>query len=158
MSETQNTATVVLDPVELAKIKRKALFEFYENIKNGTEIFSAEDLDVAIESMKLAQLDIKERERKRLQVQEAELLKKKLEEDEKRRVAAEKRAAALQQNTKSMLKKLQQWIFHSILKIPLKKTIVLTFTVIVSRTHSYFLLIHSVWWILSLFPQLQAKK
>ena len=71
----------MLDPVALAKQKRKALFEFYENIKNGTEIFSAEDLDIAIESMKLAQLDIKERERRRLQEKEAELLKKKLEEE-----------------------------------------------------------------------------
>ena len=94
MSDTKNIANTTLDPVELAKQKRKALFEFYENIKNGTEIFSAEDLDIAIESMKLAQLDIKERERRRLQEKEAELLKKKLAEDEKRRVAAEKRAAA----------------------------------------------------------------
>lgn len=94
MSEIQNTTIDMLDPVALAKQKRKALFEFYENIKNGTEIFSAEDLDIAIESMKLAQLDIKERERRRLQEREAELLKKKLEEDEKRRIAAEKRAAA----------------------------------------------------------------
>ena len=94
MSEIQNTEIITLNPVELAKQKRKALFDFYENIKNGTEIFSAEDLDIAIESMKLAQLDIKERERRRLQEKEAELLKKKLEEDEKRRIAAEKRAAA----------------------------------------------------------------
>ena len=94
MSELQNTEIITLNPVELAKQKRKALFDFYENIKNGTEIFSAEDLDIAIESMKLAQLDIKERERRRLQEKEAELLKKKLEEDEKRRIAAEKRAAA----------------------------------------------------------------
>ena len=94
MSKIQNNITDILNPVELAKQKRKALFDFYENIKSGTEIFSAEDLDIAIESMKLAQLDIKERERRRIQEKEAELLKKKLEEDEKRRIAAEKRAAA----------------------------------------------------------------
>ena len=94
MSEIQNTEIITLNPVELAKQKRKALFDFYENIKNGTEIFSAEDLDIAIESMKLAQLDIKERERRRLQEKEAELLMNMLEEDEKRRIAAEKRAAA----------------------------------------------------------------
>ena len=43
MSELQNTEIITLNPVELAKQKRKALFDFYENIKNGTEIFSAED-------------------------------------------------------------------------------------------------------------------
>ncbi len=94
MSKKQKGISTTLNPVELAKEKRKTLFSFYENVKNGTEIFSAEDLDIAIESMKLAQLDIKERERRRLQEREAELLKKKMEEDEKRRIAAEKRAAA----------------------------------------------------------------
>lgn len=82
------------DPVETAKHKRKILFDFYERVKDGTEIFSEEDLDIAIESMKLAKLDIKERERRRIQEEEAELLRKKMEEDEKRRIAAEKRAAA----------------------------------------------------------------
>ena len=94
MTTTNTISNSKSNPVELAKQKRKALFEFYENIKCGTEIFSAEDLDIAIESMKLAQLDIKERERRRLQEEEAEILKRKLEEDEKRRIAAEKRAAA----------------------------------------------------------------
>ena len=86
--------TPALDPVALAKQKRKVLFDFYANIQNGTEYFSAEDLDIAIESMKLAKLDIKERERRRIQEQEAALLKKRLEEEEQRRIAAEKRAAA----------------------------------------------------------------
>ncbi len=93
MSLDNKTSVSALDPVALAKEKRKALFAFYENIKNGTEIFSADDLDIAIESMKLAQLDIKERERRRIQEQEAELLKQKMEEAEQRRIAAEKRAA-----------------------------------------------------------------
>jgi len=93
MASINNTSINNLNPVELAKQKRKVLFDFYENVKNGTEVFSAEDLDIAIESMKLAQLDIKQRERRRIQEREAELLKKKMEEDEKRRIAAEKRAA-----------------------------------------------------------------
>ena len=96
MSKTniETDTPLVIDAVELAKQKRKLLFEFYESVKSGTEYFSTEDLDIAIESMKLAQLDIKERERRNLQEKEAALLKKNLEEDKKRRIAAEKRAAA----------------------------------------------------------------
>lgn len=82
------------NPVEHAKIKRQSLFNFYESVKIGTELFSSDDLDIAIESMKLAQLDIKERERRRLQEYEAEILSRRLKEEESRRIAAEKRAAA----------------------------------------------------------------
>lgn len=80
-------------PVERAKLKRKTLYNFYEDVMAGRELFSAEDLDIAIESMRLAQMDIKERERREIQVKEAELLKEKLEEEERRRVEAERRAA-----------------------------------------------------------------
>ena len=34
---------------------KKELYEFYESIKQGNKCFSAEELDVAIESLKLAQ-------------------------------------------------------------------------------------------------------
>ena len=94
MIDTKPVDLATLDPVQRAKEKRKTLFAFFESIKNGTEMFSEEDYDIAIESMKLAQLDIKERERRRLQEQEAEFLKKKLEDEEKRRAAAARRAAA----------------------------------------------------------------
>ncbi len=80
--------------VELAQFKRNTLFNFYESIKNGSAFFSADEMDIAIESLKLAQLDIKERERRQIQEREAETLKRKMEEDEKRRIEAEKRAAA----------------------------------------------------------------
>ena len=78
---------------ELSKKKSALLYNFYENIKAGGEVFSAEDIDIAVEALKLAQLDIKEREARQRQEQEAELLKQKMEEDEKRRRAAEARAA-----------------------------------------------------------------
>ena len=40
MSEIQNNITDILNPVELAKQKRKALFDFYENIKHNYDILS----------------------------------------------------------------------------------------------------------------------
>ena len=70
---------------ELSKKKSALLYNFYENIKAGGEVFSAEDIDIALEALKLAQLDIKEREARQRQEREAELLKQKMEEEEKRR-------------------------------------------------------------------------
>ena len=78
---------------ELSKKKSALLYNFYENIKAGGEVFSTEDIDIALEALKLAQLDIKEREARQRQEQEAEQLKQKMDEDEKRRLAAEARAA-----------------------------------------------------------------
>ena len=43
------------DVAVLAKQKSTLLYQFYETIKNGGDILSAEDLDIAIESLKLAQ-------------------------------------------------------------------------------------------------------
>ena len=81
------------DVAVLAKQKSALLYQFYETIKNGGEILSAEDLDIAIESLKLAQLDIKDREERKRKEREAEILKEKMEEAEKRRRLAEVRAA-----------------------------------------------------------------
>ena len=64
MAETTNTTAVIEDDIAVrAKEKKDLLFSFYENIMKGGEILSVEDLDIAMESLKLAQLDIKERER-----------------------------------------------------------------------------------------------
>ena len=81
------------DVAVLAKQKSTLLYQFYETIKNGGDILSAEDLDIAIESLKLAQLDIKDREERKRKEHEAELLKERMEEAEKRRRLAEVRAA-----------------------------------------------------------------
>ena len=94
MAETVNTAVVIEDDIAArAKQKKELLFNFYENIMKGGEILSVEDLDIAMESLKLAQLDLKEREKRKLQEREAELLKQKMAEEEKRRRMAEVRAA-----------------------------------------------------------------
>ena len=71
---------------ELSKKKSALLYNFYENIKAGGEVFSTEDIDIALEALNLAQLDITEREARQRQEQEAEQLKQKMDEDEKRRL------------------------------------------------------------------------
>ncbi len=81
-----------LDVVLSAKQKRAYLFNFYENIKNGGEFLSAADMDIAIEALRLAQLDLKEREKRKREEKEAALRKKKMKEQEKRRELAKKRA------------------------------------------------------------------
>ncbi len=89
-----NTAKVEVEDVALlAKQKSTLLYNFFESIKTGGEILSTEDIDIAIESLKLAQLDIRAREERRRKELEAERLKIKMEEAEKRRRAAEVRAA-----------------------------------------------------------------
>ncbi|MBR6603712.1 MAG: hypothetical protein IKK94_06830, partial [Clostridia bacterium] len=89
-----NTAKVEVEDVALlAKQKSTLLYNFFENIKTGGEILSTEDIDIAIESLKLAQLDIRAREERRRKELEAEQLKIKMEEAEKRRRAAAVRAA-----------------------------------------------------------------
>lgn len=77
----------------LSKKKSSLLYNFYENVKRGTEVFSMEEVDIAIDSLKLAKLDIKERETRQRQEQEAALLKQQMEDQEKLRRAAEARAA-----------------------------------------------------------------
>ncbi len=40
--------------------KRKKLFDFYENIKKGNSVFSAEELDIVIETLNLARQTVKQ--------------------------------------------------------------------------------------------------
>ncbi len=82
-----------LNPVQLAQVKRSIYHDFFKSIKSGGEFFSPEDIDIAIESLKFAQIDIKERIVREEREKEAEALKKKLEEEKKRREAAQIRAA-----------------------------------------------------------------
>ena len=63
------------DVALLAKQKSTLLYRFCETIKKGGEILSAEDLDIAIESLKLAHSDIKDREERKRKEREPEVLK-----------------------------------------------------------------------------------
>ena len=93
MAKNTELRTKEGDVAVLAKQKSTLLYQFYETIKNGGEILSAEDLDIAIESLKLAQLDIKDREERKRKEREANILKQRMEDAEKRRRMAEVRAA-----------------------------------------------------------------
>ena len=86
------TETEKEDVAEVAKRKKDLLYSFYGNLKDGGEILTSQDIDIAIESLKLAKLDIKVREDRKREEREAELLKQKLAEEEERRRKAEERA------------------------------------------------------------------
>lgn len=92
MSEVNNE--IITDVVADKKKREQLLYNFYKNIQEGGDTFSNDEIDIAIQSLKLAQLDIKAREDRKRKEKEAEELKRKLEEQEQRRIAAEKRAAA----------------------------------------------------------------
>ena len=81
MSEIQNNTTDILNPVELAKQKRKALFDFYQNIKNDIEVLSIEDLEIAIKTIELAKEEMKIREQQRIRATELDVLEKKEQKD-----------------------------------------------------------------------------
>lgn len=59
-------------------------YRFYEAIKNSGEILSAEDLDVLIESLKLARLNIRAQEQNRHKASKTEELSRIKEENIKR--------------------------------------------------------------------------
>ncbi len=88
--------TALPDYVKTAKEKRELLLSFFQSVQRGGEVLSTEDLEIAVESLKLAQLDIREREERRRREEEAALLLKKEREKEERRrqaaIRAERRA------------------------------------------------------------------
>ena len=59
--------------------KNKLLFDFYQNIKSDNEIFTTEDLEIAIKTLELAKEELKNREQKRIREAELEELKNKNE-------------------------------------------------------------------------------
>lgn len=57
--------------------KNKLLFDFYQNIKSDNEIFTTEDLEIAIKTLELAKEEIKLREQQRIRKAELEELESK---------------------------------------------------------------------------------
>ncbi|MBR2406371.1 MAG: DEAD/DEAH box helicase family protein [Clostridia bacterium] len=104
MAEMKNAPAVEqLDPVELAKEKRSLYRRFFGSVKDGGEVFSPEDIDIAIESLRFAQMDIRARLVREQQEKEAEQLRQKMEQDKKRREAAQLRAARRAQRRRERL-------------------------------------------------------
>lgn len=90
--EQINTIESEEDSVLAAQEKKDIYRSFFNSIMKGGEVFSSDDIELAIEALQLSKLDIKEREDKKRREREAELLKQKMIEDEERRRAAEERA------------------------------------------------------------------
>ena len=86
-----------VDLVEYAKQRDMKIDSFFQSVSDVGSMLNIEDLNIAIESLKLAQLEIKERESRRQAEAEAEALKKTVDLQNKRREAAAKRAATRRQ-------------------------------------------------------------
>lgn len=84
---------VNLNAVQLAKKKKNVLLNFYGSIKDGGEFLSARDIDLAVEALKFAKLDIIEREKHEQDERDAAALKKKMKEEARRIKAGQQRAA-----------------------------------------------------------------
>ena len=84
----------VEDKVKLAKKHGWEMSQFLENLKNIETYMSAEDLDIAEYSLKVARLEMKEKAARKRAEEEAKLQAQKLADEQKRREAATKRAAA----------------------------------------------------------------
>ena len=83
---SKNTETTIKD-------KKDIVNDFFKIIRRAGESLSSADLDLAIETLKFAGLEIKEREDHARRLEEARIAKEKQEKEEKRRQAAAARAA-----------------------------------------------------------------
>ena len=84
----------VEDKVKLAKKHGWEMSNFLDNLMNNETYMSAEDLDIAEYSFKLANLELKDRLARKRAEEEAKIQAQKLADEQKRREAAAKRAAA----------------------------------------------------------------
>ena len=96
-SATKYSRPQYVDIVSSAKERDAKLYRFYEMLKDLGGTLSFEDLDVAIESLKVAGLEIREHEKRHRLEEEAEKRKKDLEAENKRRQAAARRAEAIRE-------------------------------------------------------------
>ena len=92
--ETPFSKAVLGDLVSVSKERDRRIETFFDSLKEVSDVLSFEDLDVAIESLKLAGLEVREKEKRRKLEEEAEEKRKELERQNKRRQEAARRAAA----------------------------------------------------------------
>ena len=90
---TDTVENMTADSAVQAKDKRKILNDFFEAVRQAGSILSPEDLDIALESLKLAGLEIHEKEERRRKEEEARRAAQKAKEEAERRAAAARRAA-----------------------------------------------------------------
>ena len=91
---TKDSRTESIDLVSAGKLRNERLDSFFRALENVGEILSFEDLDIAVESLKVAGLEVREKEERRRAEENAEKVKKEIEARNKRRQAAAERAAA----------------------------------------------------------------
>ena len=90
----QEIDALIEDRVRIAHEQGRKITGFFESLKGIQWYATAEDIDVAMHSLKLAGLEIKEKAARKKAEEEAAIQAKKLEDEQKRREAAAKRAAA----------------------------------------------------------------
>lgn len=91
--ETAFSNTRQVDLVAASKERDKRIDSFFEALQSIGNVLSYEDLDIAIESLKLAGLEIREREKRRRLEEEAAHLKEQIDKQNRQRQAAAQRAA-----------------------------------------------------------------
>ncbi len=91
---TKYSKAQFIDLVSAAKERDLRLNQFFESIKGVGDFLSFEDLDIEIESLRVAGLEVREKEQRRKLEEEAEKKKKEIEAQNKRRQAAARRAEA----------------------------------------------------------------
>ena len=91
---TEYSKPQFIDLVAASKVRDERIVKFYDALKDAGDVLSFEDLDIAIESLKVAGLEVREKEARRKLEEEAEKKKKEIEAQNKRRQAAAKRAEA----------------------------------------------------------------
>ena len=93
IEQTNMDQKTPIDTTIIAKEKTQIIDTFFSAIKRAGEIFSEEEIDIAMKTLKVASLEMKEKEEKRRQEEEAILKEKQAIEDRKRRQEAAARAA-----------------------------------------------------------------
>ena len=99
IEQTQINQEVSIDTTAIAKEKTQIIDTFFSAIKRAGEIFSEEDIDVAMKALKVASLEMKEKERKR-RLEEEAILKEKKELEERKKQAAVKQVATIAHHLK----------------------------------------------------------
>ena len=90
---THYSAPSLINLVEAGKKRNEKIDSFFEAIKDLGEVLSFDDLDVAIEALKVAGLETIEREERRRLEEDRRKMKRDMEKQEKQRMAAARRAA-----------------------------------------------------------------
>lgn len=92
--ESRFSKAKIVDLISSSKKRSETIEQFFEALKKVGGVLSYEDIDIAIESLKVASLEVKEKEKRRREEEKAEKKKKEIEAQRKRRQAAAERAAA----------------------------------------------------------------